>query len=511
MLWWARMSGSSPSYDRPGAGSGSGSWATPSAPAPGKRTRTQGLAVQRKPAEAATPAPGAQPAPDGAQPGAQPLPASAAGSATAAPAGDPFGLHLLGGATALSPASIRTIQVVLRNLDRTVPVNGQWDAATAAAFAKYQQAHTGGTSGAVDDATLDVLRRDLVAAEQRDFALALIVDHHHLDGGDVLALRINNFADGRGTPADDSTLLWEGNLRVISVYWNALDSMARTRATIAHQKAQPPPAVATTPVPKVLAPAAEQHAVASLAGHLQDAHALMALQDALGAPPTAHPDAETVQRLAAWQGGGDGVLDPASAERLIMDELAGKGRHESAIRVALDYHDISDHGALASVTYDPMLGAMGKSTEAETSPLDVDGAPTFHGPTASTIRLGPKAFRSYAELIQTLRHETEHVRQNRDGDLSKPAKEFDGEAIELLQGPPGEPMDIVCDDGARAIDNWEKLSPAEKHARWKTFVAVRQVVREAFHAIPAEEREGAAPPRLILVRYNEVTKPIAPR
>lgn len=457
----------------------------PSGTSAGKRTLTDGLAPSRA-APGATAAPSAAPAEQGC-----------------AETEAVFGLHLIGddasgsgsgaigpaqAAPALRDANVRTVQATLARTGHAVANTGQWDAATVAALTAYQAARRVGGNGVLDAATLGALVADLVGANQLDFALGLIADFFQLASPDLIALRVNHLAPGGGAAATDSTLSWENGLRVIAVYWDVVPQVARVQATLGFQLAVPAPAVVAVPVPAVLAPADAQAAVADLRGQLREPRALRVLQGAVGATSSGVADVETVQRLAAWQGAGTGRLDDASVERLVMTELVAQRLHDSAIRLVIAYHGVADHAALVGVYYDGMLNLYDRQAEALALSLDFDPNSPLQRPGPTVLHVGPKAFRSYAALVQNLVHESEHIRHNRDGVQRDVVREFEAEVAEMLAAPIEDVTNLFLDDGHRAFDNWNLLTPAEQRDRWPSFEQIRDKLRDAYGTLTPAER-----------------------
>ena len=226
-----------------------------------------------------------------------------------------------------------------------------------------------------------------------------------------------------------SALAWEsGNLRVIGLGKSAFTSGRAVRDAIKKQLDKPGARlVSATPVPTILTTSKANSAVAFNKKHLRDSRSVTAVQALVGQlRPTGEWDRDTVQRVARLQ---QIAAEPAltvdgkigqQTLREIANQMLAAQRRNSILRLIVDFYKCDETGLL-DVFFDPTVTDENAVTHSREIP----------GP--STVRVGPMAFdQGFEELVHTVVHEFEHVRQRRVGIASLAVREFLGETIEIL-------------------------------------------------------------------------------
>ena len=199
---------------------------------------------------------------------------------------DPPAIGSVPGPIELEPSNIRTVQAALAAAGQAAPVTGAWDPATVTALKGYQTAEGLLVTGDLDAATLERIAAWLVAMQQYNFLIGLVVDAWALATPDLLTAFVDPSGPTGSGPETDANVRWEGMLRVIEVYPSAFANMARLEAALAHQLAVPAPDLApTTPCPEILDAGAQKHAVNALSARLSDRLAIISLQTAIGGGP----------------------------------------------------------------------------------------------------------------------------------------------------------------------------------------------------------------------------------
>ena len=204
----------------------------------------------------------------------------------------------------------------------------------------------------------------------------------------------------------------------------------------------------------------------------------------------------TVEAIASYQSTNGLLIDGKVGEqtlRSMVPDMEARSEHNEAIRLLMDFYNMSDFGALLSISFDPSLTTANATTSG-----------SIPGP--STVRIGPLAFaQGFAGLVHTIKHELEHVRQRKIGIMNRDVREFLGEAVEIISlGMPEESVAGFFSDARRALRHFNRLSNAEKRTHWARFVQVRNKVRARFAAATAAEQVTHQP---TLDGYNAVVRP----
>ena len=368
--------------------------------------------------------------------------------------------------------SVRVIQIIVG-----AGVDGDFGPLTAQAVADFQDANPPlAEDGKVGENTLNVMVPAQAAAGDPENAVQLVSDFYNLDlAADTLSV---HFDAGLLVPSDTS--FESGNLRVIRVGAAAFTSATELRNAIqAGLGVAAPPFVPAGARPDHLTAAQEQAAVRANLGTLTDRRAVLAVQGLVDTKPDGIFGSDTVERIAEFQANhgltDDGVLNEATVQEMVelLDIL---GEQNAAIRLIIDFFNLSEHHALLDIAFDPSVGA-NATTSGE-----------IPGP--SIIRVGPKAFaRGFAALVHTIAHELEHVRQRREGVPSQNVREFLGEAVEIVSlGMPEEDLAGFMSDARRALRFWNRMTAAEQAANFARFEEVRDQVRRRHNAAsPADQ------------------------
>jgi hypothetical protein len=227
-----------------------------------------------------------------------------------------------------------------------------------------------------------------------------------------------------------------------------------------------------------------------------DARSVRAIQGLIGAAPDGLFGPDTAERVAAFQHANGLTVDGKVGEqtlRVMVAQLNARSEQNAAIRLIIDFFNLSEHAALLDIAFDPNLTTANAQTSGD-----------IPGP--SLVRIGPPAFaQPFEGLVHTIAHELEHVRQRREGILNQDVREFLGEAIEILSvGMPEEDVAGFFDDARRALFHWNRLPVAEQRARFARFEQVRNQVRRRFAAASVLEQVIHAPTAL---GYNAVVRP----
>jgi peptidoglycan hydrolase-like protein with peptidoglycan-binding domain len=386
--------------------------------------------------------------------------------------------------------SARIIQIV-----SGTPVDGAFSKDTVQSVASYQQAHPPlVVDGKVGPNTLNVMVPDRTAANFHEHAIQLVADFYNLNvTSDTLSV---HFDAGLATPFDTS--FQSGNLRVIRIGSSGITDADTLRDTIqAGLDVPAPPAVIFGERPTHLTTAQEKAATLFNRSRFQDPRSVKAIQGLVGTEYDAAFGPDTAERIAEFQSTSgldmDGkVNEDTLAEMVTLLDLIGE--QDSAIRMIIDFYDMSEFGSLLDIFFDPTVTANAVTEAAVPGP--------------SIIRIGPKAFApGFAGLVHTIAHELEHVRQNREGLTSVAVAEFLGERVEILsRGMREEAAAGVMSDARRALANWNNMTVDEQRENWDAFVEVRDKVRERFNDFSTAE-QGAH--QATMDAYDAVTEPAA--
>jgi peptidoglycan hydrolase-like protein with peptidoglycan-binding domain len=383
--------------------------------------------------------------------------------------------------------SVRVIQMTVGT-----GVDGGFGDVTAQAVATFQGANALPQTGQVDQATLDVMVTQNVAAGMQDETVYLVADFFNLNiTADTLTVRHDP-----ALAANSAVAFEAGNLRVITVGTTAMTSSTSIRDAINAQLAAAPPAPpAVGPRPAILNRARERAATAFNRTKFRDRRSVLAIQGLVGTGFDARWGPDTVQRIAQLQQDAgitaDGKIGRGTM-RQIVTQLDANGDRNGAIRVIVDFFRLDPNG-LMDISFDATV-----ASNAET------GSAQIPGPT--TIRVGPAAFtQGFEGLVHTIAHEFEHVRQRRVGIQSRDIREFLGERIEILsRGMDEEDFAGFVDDAGRAMNHFDNMTAAEQRTVWTRFVEMRRKVRQRFRSAPPADQAANQP---LLDRYNAAVRP----
>jgi peptidoglycan hydrolase-like protein with peptidoglycan-binding domain len=411
--------------------------------------------------------------------------------------------------------SIRIIQLVTGTA-----VDGRFGDISAQAVAVWQVANGLTMNGQVDAASLNQMVLDRAAGGLHEHAIQLCIDFHNLNvRRDTLSVQFDDegfFEELAnrvlGTP-EATVTFGPGNTRVIHVSPRAFDSEPTLFAAINAQLTAPAPAVPPLgPRPTLLTPAQERSAINFNRSHFTDRRSVLAIQGHVAANPDGRFGPDTVERIANYQTflgiTVDGKVGEGTLE-IMVGELVGLDFHDAAIRLIVDFYNF-DEANLLDIFFDP---------------TETDNATTDARPNEPVrIAVGPTAFtRPFPNLVHTIAHEYEHVRQHRRGigAASQPTREFLGEAIEILSvgmqqedlesvapPAPGAPSPTwvpgFASDATRALTMWNAMTGPEQHTHRLRFIAVRNRVRARIAAGTAAQQALHAP---MLANYNAVVVP----
>ena len=328
--------------------------------------------------------------------------------------------------------------------------------------------------------------------------LPIVTSFYRLDTKDVLSLLPREDA-GLSTMHAES-----GGLRVIHINQSSFTGAQALRNAIYAMLVAPIAAPGTPkPAPKILTASKASSAAAFNNSKLRDRRSVIAIQSMLGNALTGTFDADTSQRVAAFQQAWeeddldvDGKIGPRTLRALGARALATDPPtnipHDALLRIILDFYKL-DQTDMVNISYEPNpIGANAKTSNIADGP--------------SEVWIGPAAFaQSWEELVHTVAHELEHVRQTRVGISGENVREFLGERIEILsKGMFEEDFVGFADDITRALALWKGMTPEQQRAHWKEFEEVRKKVRARFAAATWYERETQ---EHLLTGYDTLSKP----
>ena len=388
-----------------------------------------------------------------------------------------------------SNTAVRVIQQAV-----LVTSDGAFGPLTAAAVGRFQDHVNLPQDGIVNELTLDQIVINNDTGGDNEPTITLVESFYGLPvGASTLSVHYD-----KNLPVK-SALAWEhGNLRVIALGKSAFTSGHAVRDAIKTQLDKTGARLTTpTAVPTTLTTSQAKSAVAFNKKRLRDARSVTAVQALVGQlPPTGEWDRDTVQRVAHLQEHAADVLtvDGEIGQhtlREIVNQLAAAARHNSVLRLIVDFYRCDETGLL-DVFFDPTITDENAVTHSRTIP----------GPT--TVRVGPKAFaQGFEDLVHTVVHEFEHVRQLRVGIASLPVREFLGETIEILSKKMlEENLRNFMGDADRLLLYWvgrtdppavPGMTNAEKKKYWHKFAQVRDRVRKRFDAATDEEQTEFGP------------------
>ncbi len=293
-----------------------------------------------------------------------------------------------------------------------------------------------------------------VAGDLHEHAIQLVADFYNLDiTSNTLSV---HFDAGLATAFD--TTFESGNLRVIKVGPSAFSSATDLRDAIQGGLAvTAPPEFILGERPEYLSFAEEQAAAAVNRARFSDRRSVMGIQGAIGTRPDGIFGADTAERIAEYQDLSGltptGQVEEATLRAMVAD-LNTLGEQTTAIRMIMDFYNLSDHDALLDIAFDSTV-----TSNAITSGV-------IPGP--SVVRIGPPGFaQGFEGLVHTIAHELEHVRQRKEGIDSSNVREFLGEAIEIMSvGMPEEDIGGLMDDAGRALNKFEAMTDDEKREHW---------------------------------------------
>ena len=383
--------------------------------------------------------------------------------------------------------SVRVIQVIVGTT-----VDGKFGPISAQAVATFQQARGIGTTGQVDQPTLDAVVARCVANGQQDYGIYAAADFFAIPTK-ANALTVS-FKTGQAAAGANS--FEAGGLRVITLGPTAMTNSATIRDTINAQLALPAPAVAAAgPTPTLLTAKQEKAAIAFDRSKWHDPRSIRAIQAFIGSAPDGIFSADTVQRIANFQNGAglkeDGMIGRVTIDPLVMG-MAAAGSQNSAVRAIIDFYRLDENG-LVDIHFDTA-----DPNNATTTDQAIPGD--------SAITISPNAFaQGFAGLVHTIAHEFEHVRQNRVGIADLPISEFLGERIEILsKDMDEEDLPGFMNDATRALQQWNLMPVAQQRANFAKFIEVRNKVRARLAKAP---KPLSAADQATLTGFNAVVRP----
>ncbi len=386
--------------------------------------------------------------------------------------------------------STRVIQLIVGS-----GVTGTFDGSAAEAVAGFQDSNPGlVVDGKVGPNTLNIMVPNRVAADSHEHAIQIVADFYNLD---ITSGTLSVHFDA-GLAAAFDTNFESGNLRVIRLGPTAFASADTLRAAIRNGLAVPAPVeIIIGDRPELLTTEEEVAAAAFNQATYTDRRSRLAIQGLVGTRADSFFGPDTAERTAEFQTlhglTADGQVNEATL-RVMVAELETTGQQNAAIRLIMDFYDMSDYDALLDISFDATV-----TSNASTSGF-------IPGP--SVVRIGPAGFtQGYEGLVHTIAHELEHVRQRKVGIPSSNVREFLGEAIEIMSvGMPEEGLEGFFDDAGRALNRFEAMTDDEKRENWGRFEEVRGQVRRRFDAASSAEQ---ATHQDTMDGYDAVTEPAA--
>ena len=370
-------------------------------------------------------------------------------------------------------------------------VDGVISTQTVEAIATFQNNNGLTPDGKVGENTLNAMVADRVTAGSQEHAIQLVVDFFNLDLSQTLSVAFDP------TILLANTTFEPGGIRVIRVGGIAFLTAGILRTVIASQLALPAPAVpAAGPRPDHLNGAQEIAASNFNFAKFNDLRSVMAIQGLVGSAPDGKFGSDTAERIAEFQQTNGLTADGKVGEqtlRVMVQQLNVANQQNAAIRLIIDFFNLSEHNALLDIAFDPTL-----LTANATTGGDIPGP--------SEIRIGPSAFaQGFEGLVHTIAHELDHVRQRREGIPNQDEREFLGESVEILSiGTPEENDAGFFDDAGRAIFHWNRLPAADQRRLFSRFTLVRNKVRQRFNAASPADQVTNLP---TLNAYNAVVRP----
>ena len=386
---------------------------------------------------------------------------------------------------------------------------------TVRAISDRQTARGLADNGIVDLATMDRLVPETLANGRPEHGIQLVLDFFNLTTrGDVLTVRHSAGAstfDGIRmvgpipvpvfTPG--ATSFESGGLRVITVGDAAFTSASTLRDAIQRELARPVPAAGpAAATPTRLTAAQASGGLAFTRAKYSDERSVRAIQGLVGAPVTGAWDAATIQFVAEAQNTAgiavDGRVGPITTENFYTRLIAATNPN-AALRLLVDFFDLTDDGNLLTVFFDPTVTTLASTDFRPSEPV--------------RVRVGPDALTlPFSGAVHNIAHELEHVRRLREGITSAATHEFLGEALEVLSiGLPEEPLDPVnpthdafIDDATRCLDNFLLMPVADRRRFRAKFIAVRRKVFQRIGAGTPAQRAAHAGLR---ARYAAVVLP----
>jgi len=365
---------------------------------------------------------------------------------------------------------------------------------TVEAIAAFQNANGLTADGKVGQNTLDRMILNRAGANLPEHAIHLVIDFFNIATSDTLSI---SFDPGIGLFGFGQTNFESGGLRVIRLGPLAFLSAGIMRTVIDQQLATPRPATPPlTPQPTHLTPAQEIAAIQFNRGRYQDRRSVLAIQGMVRAATDGILGRDTAERIADFQSTNGLTVDGKAGEqtlRVMIVQLNAANQQNAAIRLIIDFFNLSEHNSLLDIRFDAALTTANASTSG-----------VIPGP--SMIRIGPSAFaQGFEGLVHTIAHELEHVRQRRVGILNQDIREFLGEAVEIIsRGMPEENVAGFFNDARRALFHWNLIPAPDQRLQWSRFVQVRNKVRQRFNAASFIEQLVHA---VTMAAYNAVVRP----
>jgi peptidoglycan hydrolase-like protein with peptidoglycan-binding domain len=373
-------------------------------------------------------------------------------------------------------------------------VSGTFDAASTEAVARYQDANgLDLVDGKVGPETLNSMVPNRAANRRHEHAVQLVADFHNVDRSDVLTMRHDTtLAAG----VLQSVTFESGNLRVVKLGTGAFTSGDTLRDAIRAAMAVPvPEGPDVGERPEHLTREQEEAATAYNRAQYSDRRSIAGIQGVVGTGYDRIFGPDTAERIAEFQNTNgltvNGMVNEETLEAMVA-HLDVTGGQNAAIRMIMDFFNMSDYGALLDISYDPAVASNA------TTGGDIPGP--------SIVKIGRPPFdREFAALVHTIAHELEHVRQRNEGILRQPIREFLGEAIEIVsEGMPDETLAGFMSDARRAYSFWRAMTDDERREYWARFEEVREQIRNRYAAASAAEQtthQGT------MDNYNAETEP----
>ena len=215
----------------------------------------------------------------------------------------------------------------------------------------------------------------------------------------------------------------------------------------------------------------DRDAIAHNNGLGYDAASIRSIQTLVGATTSGAFDAQTVQRIATWQGShsltANGKIEAATLEA-IVNAMVAANIQDAAIHLIVDAYNLPTTN-LARIYWDASFSR----ADAETSGTIATGSP-------QTVVVGPSTFAgSYAHAVKIIGHELQHVQQRSGATpiTNQNVREFLAYAWEALDTTtPALTAGERVNHANIALRYWGRIPPAEQtpwastHTRLQTLI-----------------------------------------